>query len=111
MANIDLDTLSLDELKALRKDIDKAIANYEKRKRQEALAAAEAAASASGYSLSELLGDVKAGKGKGAVNPPKYRHPENPELTWTGKGRQPSWIKDAVDAGKPLDDFLIAKAG
>lgn len=108
MSKIDLSTLSLDELKALRKDVEKAIENYETRKRQEALAAAEAAASAAGYSLSELLSDVKSGKGKGSVNPPKYRHPENPELTWTGKGRQPSWIKDAVDAGRPLDDFLIA---
>ena len=109
MANINLDTLSLEELKALRKDTDKAIANYEKRKRQEALAAAEAAAKESGFSLAELLGDVKSGKGKSTVNPPKYRHPENPELTWTGKGRQPAWIKEAVDAGKPLDDYLIGK--
>lgn len=108
MAKIELDTLSLDELQQLRKDADKAIADYEKRKRQEALAAAEAAALASGYSLSELIGDVKVRKDKGRINPPKYSHPENPKLTWTGKGRQPAWIKEAIGAGKPMDELLIA---
>jgi DNA-binding protein H-NS len=107
MAKMDLEKLSLDELKSLRKDVDKAIGDYEKRRRQEALAAAESAASAAGYSLSELLGEVKGKKGKGTVNPPKYRHPENAALTWTGKGRQPAWIKEAVEKGKPLEDFLI----
>lgn len=24
----------------------------------------------------------------------KYRHPENAELTWTGRGRAPIWIND-----------------
>lgn len=109
MAQIDLDALSLDELKQLRKDTDKAIENYEKRRRQDALDAAEAAAAAAGYSLSDLVGGGKSGKGRSAVNPPKYRHPENPELTWSGKGRQPAWIKEAISSGRPLDDFLIAK--
>jgi DNA-binding protein H-NS len=107
MTNNDLDALSLEELKALRKKVDTAMENYEKRKRQEALAAAESAAAAAGYSLSELLEDARGRKGKGTVNLPKYRHPENAELTWTGKGRQPAWIKEAVEAGNSLDDFLI----
>lgn len=38
---------------------------------------------------------------------PKYRHPENAELTWSGRGRKPSWIAEALDAGKSLDDFAI----
>jgi DNA-binding protein H-NS len=38
---------------------------------------------------------------------PKYRHPENAELTWTGHGRKPGWIAEALEAGKSLDDFAI----
>lgn len=107
MADIDLDGMSRDDLMKLRKDLDKAIENYETRRKQEAIAAAEAAAREAGYSLSELMGGAQKAKGKGKVNPPKYRHPENPDITWTGKGRQPAWIKDAVESGKSLDDFLI----
>lgn len=108
MADIDLEKLELDELKTLRRDVEKAITNFEKRKKQEALAKAEAVAREAGFSLSELMETTPTRKGKGQVNPPKYRHPENPELTWTGRGRQPAWIKEAVDAGRSLDDFLIA---
>lgn len=26
----------------------------------------------------------------------KYRHPENSELTWSGRGKQPFWLRDAL---------------
>jgi DNA-binding protein H-NS len=26
----------------------------------------------------------------------KYRHPENAELTWSGRGKQPGWLRDAL---------------
>lgn len=104
MPDINLDSMSLDELKQLRKDVDKAIESYEKRKRQEAVAAAEAAAQQHGFKLADITG----GKAKGgAANPPKYAHPQNPSLTWSGRGRQPKWIKEGLAAGKSLDDFLI----
>jgi DNA-binding protein H-NS len=105
MASIDLSKLDLDELKQLQKDVEKAIKDFEARRKQEALAAAEATAREMGFSLGELIGDVP--KGKRVANPPKYRHPENPEVTWTGRGRQPAWIKEGLEAGKSLDDFLI----
>jgi DNA-binding protein H-NS len=31
-------------------------------------------------------------------------------VTWSGRGRQPGWIKEALAKGKGLDDFLIGKA-
>ncbi len=108
MARTDLSSLSHEELRALRKDVDKAIETYDKRKKQEALAAADAAAKEAGYSLAELVGNAPK-KDKAKVNPPKYRHPENPAVTWTGRGRQPAWIKEGLAAGKSLDDFAIAR--
>jgi DNA-binding protein H-NS len=38
---------------------------------------------------------------------PKYRNPANPKQTWTGRGRQPGWIKDGLAKGKKLADFAI----
>ncbi|MEO1679948.1 MAG: H-NS histone family protein [Pseudomonadota bacterium] len=105
MAKINLDKLSLDELKALEKDLAKAIKGFESRKRKEAMAAAEAAAKKAGYKLSELLESTKPPKK--SPQPAKYRHPENPSVTWSGRGRQPTWFKEAIEAGTPEDDLLI----
>ena len=109
MAKPDLDAMNLDELKALRKDVDRSIAQYEDRKRKDAMAALEAKAAEMGFALSDLTGSgAEAKKGK-AAQPPKYAHPENPSMTWSGRGRQPKWILDAVADGRSKDDFLIGK--
>jgi DNA-binding protein H-NS len=89
MKNIDLSDMSLDELKKLQKDLTKAIRTFEERQRLEAIAVLEAKAREMGFSLSELTGGTKKG---GSLSVPKYVHPENPALTWTGRGRQPCWI-------------------
>jgi DNA-binding protein H-NS len=102
---MNLEKMSLAELKSLHADVGKAIASFESRKKSEALAAIEAAAKASGYTLSELFGG-KATKTRKAVAP-KYAHPENKSLTWTGRGRKPLWVVDALGKGKSLDDLAI----
>ena len=38
----------------------------------------------------------------------KYRDPEHPENTWTGKGRPPKWLQEKLDQGLTKDQFLIA---
>jgi DNA-binding protein H-NS len=107
---MDLSAMPPDELKTLQKDVEKTITTFEERKRIEALAALEARAKEMGFSLAELTGGKSKGKAGGPVSVPKYVHPENPAVTWTGRGRQPGWIKEALQAGKSLDDFLIAKS-
>ncbi|MCJ1900192.1 MULTISPECIES: hypothetical protein [Paracoccus] len=54
MADIDLNALSLAELKQLEKNVAKAIASFEDRRKAEAPAAAEAVAKEHGFSLSDL---------------------------------------------------------
>jgi DNA-binding protein H-NS len=108
MADIDLNSMSLEYLKKLQKDVNKAVDGYQDKQRKEALAAAEAAAREMGYTLAELTG--LPGKKAKSVLPPKYRHPENPEQTWTGRGRQPQWMKDALANGHAKDEFLILTA-
>ena len=105
MAKIKLEKMSLAELKSLGKDIRKAIANAEKKKRALALKAATDAAAEHGFSLAELIGAPK--KIATAKAPAKYAHPENPAMTWSGRGRQPGWIKEALAAGKSLEDVAI----
>ena len=38
---------------------------------------------------------------------PKYRNPQPPHETWSGRGRQPRWVTEMIDAGKSLDDLRI----
>ncbi|WP_373568586.1 H-NS family nucleoid-associated regulatory protein [Paracoccus actinidiae] len=33
---------------------------------------------------------------------PKYRHPDNPDLTWNCRGRKPACIAEALETGKSL---------
>lgn len=101
-----LDTLSLTELKSLKKDIEKAISKSEKSKRQQARVDAEKVAQKHGFSLSELVGGKPKRSAK-AKSPAKYRHPEDADKTWSGRGRQPFWFKEALKAGTPALELEI----
>ncbi len=105
MADYDLEALSLSELKKMQKDVAKAISTFEHRQKAEARAKVEAVAREMGYSLAELVGtEMKTTRVPG---PAKYRHPENPALTWSGRGRKPQWFVDALAAGTPAGDLEI----
>lgn len=42
--------------------------------------------------------------------PPKYQDPTDPWNTWTGRGRKPRWVVEALKGkGRKLEDFLILK--
>lgn len=103
--SIDLSALSLAELQSLQKDVVKAIATFEGRRRQEALAAMEAAAQEHGFALAELIDGAPAKKRKPARA--KYAHPENAAVTWTGRGRMPKWVVEFLAKGRTLDDLAI----
>jgi len=40
---------------------------------------------------------------------PKYRNPERPFETWSGRGKQPRWIASQLGAGKNVDELLISQ--
>ncbi|PJE26512.1 DNA-binding protein H-NS [Pseudooceanicola antarcticus] len=104
LPDLDLNAFSLDELKQLQKDIAKAIKDFDDRRKAEARAALEAKAGELGFSLNDL---VAPGSSKKQKLPAKYRNPEDPTQTWSGRGRRPQWVTDALDAGKGLEDLAI----
>lgn len=106
MTAIDLSTLSCVELRQLSADVTSALASVEARNRKDALAAAEAAVQEYGFTLKDLIG----GRQKSAKAPSaaRYRHPENPVQTWTGRGRQPLWFKAALESGVSPEDMEIS---
>jgi DNA-binding protein H-NS len=38
---------------------------------------------------------------------PKYRNPKVPSETWSGRGKQPRWVMEALGHGLALDDCRI----
>jgi DNA-binding protein H-NS len=39
---------------------------------------------------------------------PKYRNPERPSETWSGRGKQPHWVGAQLRSGRKVDELLIA---
>ena len=75
-------------------------------------------AKAEGYTIEELFGSggartpraattsARAGRRLGKVAP-KYRNPENPKETWTGRGKQPRWLAAYTAKRRDRGEFLI----
>ncbi|GAA6159369.1 MULTISPECIES: H-NS histone family protein [Ruegeria] len=103
---INLEKMSRKELIDLRGQLDKALIKAEKRERQEALKAAEKAAAEFGFSLSELS-DGGIGSGSKPKANAKYRNPSEPTQTWSGRGRKPQWVHDALNSGADIADLEI----
>lgn len=96
--SIDLLSMTATDLEKLRSDVDVALKTVKDRERKEAIRAAEAAAAEYGFTLAEITGGGAKGR-KLNAGIAKYRNPESPDQTWTGKGRQPAWFKAALEAG------------
>ena len=102
-----LDKMTHQELEKLRSDVESAMTAAKKRAKQDAKKAAEAAAAKFGFTLAELMPGAsrKGPKSKGGIA--KYANPADPDQTWTGKGRQPKWFKDAVKKGTDPSKLVI----
>ena len=109
---MDLSKLSTKELEGLLKRLPKEI---DKRKQQEKSKLVDhitQIASERGYSLKDLIGkaspSVKSKKARRRKRVAvKYRHPEQADLTWTGRGRKPHWVTKWLDQGKTLEILAV----
>lgn len=109
--DIDLNALPLSELEQLKKDVEKAISTVEQRRKRDALSAVRSAAKEFGFSLDELLPENGATKTSSKAKlPAKYRNPEDPAQTWSGRGRRPAWFEAALERGKTPEDLEIKQA-
>jgi DNA-binding protein H-NS len=60
--------------------------------------------------LAQLNGRIENGpKAHRRKVHPKYRNPERPSETWSGRGRQPHWVSAQLRSGKKVDELLIAQ--
>ena len=118
---INLDDLSVAELEKLIKQAEKKL----EKKRLDAVKSAQAEISKIakdlGVSVDDLLQEKasrqkkaarkntdrkkKAGDRKPAKV--KNRNPNDSSQTWTGRGKRPVWLRDALENGAKLEDFAV----
>jgi DNA-binding protein H-NS len=105
---MDISNLSAADLRALQESIKQELKKRETQEISNARNQIIAIAQSVGVSLKDLMGSgsVRAKSGPVAV---QYRNPDNAVEQWTGRGRQPKWVKAALEAGKTLDALRVSQ--
>jgi len=104
---MDLSTLSVSQLRDLAQQIPAEIKKRESQEKVNVLNELRALAKSHGYAIEDLLAkEAKAKSVTGIKVKVKYRHPENAELEWTGRGRKPKWVEAWLANGGTLEQIL-----
>jgi DNA-binding protein H-NS len=103
------------ELEKQQADLEKQIQAARHAERSGVVAHIKALMAEHGVTIAELGGRGKAGGGPrprktsslaGKKVPPKYRNKATGE-TWSGRGLQPKWLKEALAEGRKLESFAV----
>jgi len=111
---MDLSNISLGDLRNLQEQIKQEMKQREQQDLQKAREQIMAIAQSVGVPLKDLIATSgrgakaagKSGSGSGSVAV-RFRNPDNESQQWTGRGRQPKWVKEWVEGGKSLDKLRI----
>jgi DNA-binding protein H-NS len=101
MKDKNLALLTADELWRLREEIDVVLStklDVEKQKLESRLAR-----------LNGVAGQKQKARRPYPKVHPKYRNPERPSETWSGRGKQPRWVGAQLRSGMKVDDLLISR--
>lgn len=108
----DTKTLAFDELIERKRNLDLEIAGRQDTEVEALRTKVSTVADALGVTVAELF-NIKAEptdrrpkkKRELAI---KYRDPDNPEHTWTGRGKPPKWLQEKIDQGATKEQFQVA---
>jgi len=113
MKKIDLETMSVDDLWLLHEEVSRILSariTSEKRELEKRLAV-----------LNRGRGLIEGEDAKQSHNSsgkprrkyprvfPKFRNPQVPHETWSGRGKQPRWLAAAIRTGRKMEDFMIGE--
>ena len=101
---------SLDELLAIKRQVDDEIVARQETEVAALRARAEGIADALGLPVGQMLGIKAETVARKPKRQPKvqYRDTEDPANTWTGKGRVPKWLQDKIDQGADKEQFAVS---
>lgn len=109
MRKVNLLSMSVDQLLALRAQVSAALARKADDLEQQI---SKLLADSEGQGRGRMRGGRPRGKGghplKGRKVAPKYRSKTNRTLTWSGRGAVPRWMRDEMKSSKlKREDFAI----
>ena len=109
------ETMSETELRELLRNVQEALDRLVAKRARSTLKEAKRMAAEVGYEITFVkVGKTEGKKGKpqSLRSPvlPKFRNPDNPDETWSGRGRQPEWVQAALAGGETLSDLAIPTA-
>lgn len=104
--NINLEELSFEELKQLIEDAEKEVVRKRKAEVRSLRQKAQQLAGDLNMTTEQIFGFDKK-KASKTVGEPKFRNPENPAETWTGRGKRPGWFVKAEEKGISRDQMRI----
>jgi DNA-binding protein H-NS len=105
-------SMSLSQLQEFQTMLSAEITKRQIETKREALTQIRNIAAANGLDLAELLKSTspklpKPPRTSGPVQI-QYRHPDDSNLTWTGRGRRPQWVLDWNDTHGNTDGIKVA---
>jgi DNA-binding protein H-NS len=110
---MDLSNMSLGDLRNLQEQLKQETKKREQQELQKAREQIIAIAQSVGVPLEDLISSAARGSkskstggGTGSVAV-RYRHPDDASQQWTGRGRQPKWVKEWVEGGKSIDQLRV----
>ena len=107
-ATIDLQNCSLPELQQLIEQATLAKQQVHKAAIAQAKADIVQLLAERGLSFEEVFKAAPASAVRGTSTvKPKYANPADSAQTWSGRGKRPHWVRDAIDAGRTLESLAI----
>jgi DNA-binding protein H-NS len=100
MTTIDLESKSIEELWALHEEITSVLLTTmeaEKLKLEKRL----------NHLRARIVHDLQQRRPYPEIHP-KFRNPNPPHQTWSGRGKQPVWLRELLGKGKSLENFRIS---
>jgi DNA-binding protein H-NS len=105
MKKLNLSALSASELQQLKSDIEKEL--NDRSSKLQAIEEVKKLAASKGLKLEELFAELGGSKPKGKRELVRFRHPQDASLTWSGRGKRPNWMKEAMAKGMTEDQMRV----
>jgi len=104
MPEVNLSEFSTAELRDLSAQIETELQHRRASEIKSTAARMRELAASVGMSVEEIMAGATQKKGASQA---KYQNPDNPDQTWTGRGKRPNWVHEALSRGKSLEDLRI----
>jgi DNA-binding protein H-NS len=105
---IDVSTMNADELKRLADAVNDQMKQRKKKEFDAKMSEILRLAAEIGVEVSfPGLKNERTKSGKTGSVAPKFIHPTDAQLTWTGRGRKPLWVDSHLKDGGTLEELMI----